>query len=71
MHSFYTRRSQKCKQDSQLKQLLVLSGSAGIKAAHKLVDEIDPLGFPGYSRGGYIPDKSEITNTKSAHLNLK
>ena len=30
------------KNDCQLKQLFALSGSAGVKAAHKLVDEIDP-----------------------------
>jgi len=30
------------KKDSQLKQLFALLGSAGIKAVHKLHDEIDP-----------------------------
>ena len=40
--SFYALRSQKRKTDSQLKQLLALSGSAGVKAACKRVDEIDP-----------------------------
>ena len=30
------------KKDSQVKQLFVLSGSVGIKAARKHVDEIDP-----------------------------
>ena len=41
--SFYTRRSQKHKEDSLLKQLFALSGSVGIKAVRKHVDEIDPL----------------------------
>ena len=36
--TFYVQR----KKDSQLKQLLALSGSARIKAASKHVDEIDP-----------------------------
>ena len=40
--SFYTSRSQKHKKDSQVKQLFVLSGSAGVKAARKHIDEIDP-----------------------------
>ena len=40
--SFYAQRFQKRKKDSQLKQLFALLGSAGIKAAHKHVDEIDP-----------------------------
>ena len=40
--SFYTRRSQKLKKDSQVKQLFALSGSAGVKAVHEHVDEIDP-----------------------------
>ena len=40
--SFYARRSKSAKKDSQLKQLFVLLGSAGIKAALKHVDEIDP-----------------------------
>ena len=40
--SFYARRSQKRKKDSQLKQLFVLAGSVGIKAVCKHVDEIDP-----------------------------
>ena len=40
--SFYVRRSQKCIKDSQVKQIVVLLGSACIKAAHKHVDEIDP-----------------------------
>ena len=33
---------QKSKKGSQLKQLFVLLGSVGVKAPHKLVDEIDP-----------------------------
>ena len=40
--SFYAQRSQKCKHDSQFKQLFALLGSAGIKAASKHIDEIDP-----------------------------
>ena len=32
----------KAQKDSQLKQLFALSGSAGVKAARKHVDEIDP-----------------------------
>ena len=40
--SLYTCRSQKCKKDSQLKQLFELLGSAGVKAACKHIDEIDP-----------------------------
>ena len=40
--SFYARRSQKRKKDSQLKLLFALLGSASVKAARKLVDEIDP-----------------------------
>ena len=40
--AFYARRSQKCKKDSQLKQLFVYLGSAGVKAACKHIDEIDP-----------------------------
>ena len=42
IRSFYKHRSQKLKKDSQHKQLFALSGSAGVKAARKLVDEIDP-----------------------------
>ena len=42
MRSFYVRRSQKCKKDSQLKQLFALLGSAGVKAGRKHIDEIDP-----------------------------
>ena len=42
--SFYSRRSQKRKKDSQVKQLLALLGSARVKAAHIHVDEIDPRG---------------------------
>ena len=41
-HIFYVHGSQKRKQDSQLKQLFALWGSARVKAAPKLVDEIDP-----------------------------
>ena len=41
MLSFYARRSQKLKKDSQLKQLFALSGSVGVKA-NIHVDEIDP-----------------------------
>ena len=40
--SFYERRSQKHKKDSQVKQLFALLGSVGVKAAHKQVDEINP-----------------------------
>ena len=43
-HSFYGRRSQKCKKGSQVKQLFALLGSAGLKAARKHIDEIDPWG---------------------------
>jgi len=42
--SFYARRTQKGKKDSQLKQLFVLFlllGSSGVKAARKPVGEID------------------------------
>ena len=43
--SFYVQllrsQSPKANKDSQVKQLFVLSGSAGIKAARKHVDEID------------------------------
>ena len=45
MSSFYARRAQKPKKDSQLKQLFLLLGSAGVRAARKHVDEIDPC-FP-------------------------
>ena len=40
--SFYVRRSQKQKKDSQVKQLFALLGSAGIKAGHKHIDQISP-----------------------------
>ena len=40
--SFYARRSQKCKKDSQLKLLFVLLGSARVKALQQNIDEIDP-----------------------------
>ena len=40
--SFYAGRSQKRKKDKQHKQLFALSGSSGVKAAPKHVDEIDP-----------------------------
>ena len=40
--SFYARKSQKRKKDSQLKQLFAPLGSVGIKAARKHIDEIDP-----------------------------
>ena len=39
--NFYASRSQKHKKDSQVKQLFALLGSAGVRAAHKLVDKID------------------------------
>ena len=39
--SFYVRRSQKRKKDTQLKQLFALSGSACVKAVSKHVGEID------------------------------
>ena len=39
--SFYAHRAQKCKKDSQLKQLFTLLVSVSIKAALKHVDEID------------------------------
>ena len=45
MHSFYGRKPQKHKKDSQIKQLFALFallGSEGVKAARKHVDEIDP-----------------------------
>ena len=41
MCSFYARRSQKGKKESQLKQLFALSGSAGVKAERKHIDEIN------------------------------
>ena len=41
MCSFYTLRSQNHKKGSQLKQLLALLGSAGVKAECKHVDESD------------------------------
>ena len=47
MSSFYARKSQKCKKDSQLKQFFALSGSVGVKAACKHVDEIDPWWIRG------------------------
>ena len=40
--TFYARRSQKPKKDSQLKQLFALLGPAEVKATCKHVDEIDP-----------------------------
>ena len=40
-NSFYASRFQKCKKDSQLKQLFALSGSASVKTARKQVGEID------------------------------
>ena len=40
--SFYAGRSQKCKKDSQVKQLFVLLGPLHVKAGHKHFDEIDP-----------------------------
>ena len=49
MCSFYACRSQKCKKDSQLKQLFALLGSVGVKAAYKHVDEIDPRLRPSWS----------------------
>ena len=39
---FYARRSHKCKNNSQVKQLFALLGSACLKAARKQADEIDP-----------------------------
>ena len=41
-HSFYGHRSQKCKIDSQVKQLFALLGFVCVKATCKHVDEIDP-----------------------------
>ena len=65
MGSFYMRRSQKCKKDSQLKQLFALLGSACIKAACKHVGEIE-------TRSGVKTDKligpdhvSKMSNTES------
>ena len=40
--SFYSHRSKKQKKTCHFKLLFLLSGSAGVKAAHKHVDEIDP-----------------------------
>ena len=45
-HNFYAHRSRKNKKDSQLKQLFTFLESAGVKAAHKHVDEIDPIISP-------------------------
>ena len=42
MRSFYARRSQKRKKDSQVKQHFALLGSVGVEAECKQVDEIDP-----------------------------
>ena len=42
MRNFYVGRSHKRKKDSQLKQLFALLGYAGVKAAHKHIDEIEP-----------------------------
>ena len=44
--SFYARRYQKHKKDSQLKQLFALSGSEDVEAVRKQVDEIDPRSSP-------------------------
>ena len=40
------RRSQKRKNDSQLKQLFALLGSAGVKVACEHINEIDPSSLP-------------------------
>ena len=39
--NFFSHRSQKCKKDSQLKQLFALLGSVQVKAGHKHIDEIE------------------------------
>ena len=39
----------KAQKDSQLKQLFALPGSAGVKAGHKHIDDIDPW-RPSYKR---------------------
>ena len=49
MLSFYARRSQKLKKDSQLKQFFALLGSVGVKA-NIHVDEIDPGGLGEHER---------------------
>ena len=54
MSSFYTSRSQKCKKDSQVKQLFVLSGSLRVKAACTHVGEIDPC----------APDNTPLRSTE-------
>ena len=40
--SFYARRSQKCKKDSQIKQLFLLLGLVCVKAARKLLMKLTP-----------------------------
>ena len=59
MRSFYACWSQKGKKDSQLKQLLELLGSVGVKAAHKHVGEIDHCGeknfFLSSTRASFFP----------------
>ena len=50
MSSFHAPRSQKCKKDSLVKQLFLLSGSECIKAEHKHVDEIDPRCLPNATK---------------------
>ena len=55
--SFYTRRSQKRKNDSQLKQLFSLSGSACVKAACKMLVKLTP--------GGEFVSNTELITTVS------
>ena len=55
MHSFCMSRSQKCKKDSQVKQLFALLRSAHVKAACKNIDEIDPW-LPNWGRFRFTAD---------------
>ena len=60
MHTFYARRSQKCKKESQVKQLFALTGSAHIKVARKHIGDIDPLMICNEKNGGYAGSKVDF-----------
>ena len=51
-------QSPKAQKDSQLMQLFALSGSAGVKAAQKHVDEMDPFSSAMKGAQHYLSTKS-------------
>ena len=70
MSSFYTRRSQKRRKDTHVKQLFALLESACVKAAHKHVDEIDPCRTSFYWPGQSLKNQSPTGTWSSKGLEV-